>query len=330
MVMKTNKEAGLLRAGGSICAITAGVEGVQPAVRSLRGVCDMHQSLFVTKADGMQCGHDGCRHWWASQGRYLWCGDQCDSPVPCVFSCTSVVPLPLSWCLPNFVPLQPAITHLKKLNPDKRKITHEHVLKSLGDKGRILDGVQVTAKIAEFQVEALQVIQWGAMEVRKRMLIAAARLDLKFDGKPVDSFEELKKSWEHDRGEMTTKNFYEICHGDYEGKKNQHWSREWEMKCMRDKNIACDTEPKLREKGGYEQCITCAKGNVVRLIMARSNKTHQGKTVLSLKSSKVLTELPQQKKKEKPERRKQGEFFFKKNVSGRSGRKRQDPTHESH
>jgi hypothetical protein len=54
MVMKTNKEAGLLRAGGSIYAINAGVEGVQPAVRSLRVVCDMHQSLFVTNADGMQ------------------------------------------------------------------------------------------------------------------------------------------------------------------------------------------------------------------------------------------------------------------------------------
>jgi hypothetical protein len=79
-------------------------------------------------------------------------------------------------------------------------ITHEHVLKSLGDAGRRLDRVQVTAKIAEFQLEALEVSQWGAAEVKKWMLLAAARLNLKFNGKPVDSFEELKKSWEHMTG----------------------------------------------------------------------------------------------------------------------------------
>jgi hypothetical protein len=207
-------------------------------------------------------------------------------------------------------------------------ITHEHVLKSLGDAGRRLDRVQVTAKIAEFQLEALQVSQWGAVEVKKRMLLAAARLNLKFNGKPVDSFEELKKSWEHDGGKLNTGNFYEICHGDYEGKNNQHWSRELEMEYMRDKNIVYDTEPKLREKGGYEQCITYAKGNVVRLVMARSNKTHHGKIVLSLKNSKILTDLGQEMKKNKPERRKEGEFFFKKNVSGRSSGKKQGTTHK--
>jgi hypothetical protein len=84
----------------------------------------------------------------------------------------------------------------------------------------------------------------------------------------------------------------------------------------------------LREKGGYEQCITCAKGNVVRLVMARSNKTHHRKTVLSLKNSKILTDSRQEMKKDKPERRKEGEFFFKKNVSGHSSGERQGPAHE--
>jgi hypothetical protein len=284
------------------------------------------QSFFVKNTDGMQCGHDRCRHWWASQGRYLWCGDLCNSPVPCIFSYTSVILLPLSWYPTNFVPLQPAIVYLKKLNPDKKRITHEHVLKSLGDAGRRLDRAQVTAKIAEFHLEALEVIQWGAVEVKKRMLLAAARINLKLDGQPVDSFEELKKSWEHDGGKKNTGNFYEICHGDYEGKNNQHWSRELEMKYMRDKNIVYDTEPTLRDKGGYEQCITYAKGNVVRLIMARSNKTHQGKIVLSLKNNKIGTESQQAKKKEKPERRRPGEFFFKRHVSGHSGRKSQELT----
>jgi hypothetical protein len=44
--------------------------------------------------------------------------------------------------------------------------------------------------------------------------------------------------------------------------------------------------------------------------------------VLSLKNSKILTDLGQEMKKNKPERRKEGEFFFKKNVSGRSSGER--------
>ena len=148
------------------------------------------------------------------------------------------------------------------------------------------------------------------------MLEAAARVDLKLDDEPVDSFDDLKKCWEMDGGTTNTGKFYMICHGDYEGKDNQQWSRTLEMKYMRKQNIAYDREPKLREKGGYEQCITHAKGNMVRHIMARSNKTHKGKIVLSLKNSKDLTEAVKKKNKDKPERRKEGEFFYKQNVSG--------------
>ena len=70
-------------------------------------------------------------------------------------------------------------------------------------------------------------------------------------------------------------------------------------------------EPKLREKGGYAQCITHAKGNIVRQIMARSNKSHQGEIVLSLKNNKDLTEAVKNKNKAKRERRKEGKCFYK-------------------
>ena len=116
--------------------------------------------------DGMQCGHDRCRHWWASQGRYLWYGVQCDSLVACVLPCTSAVPIPLSFYPSNFLPRQPAVVYLKKLNPDKNQITHAHVLKSLGDASRGLTEDQTRAMIAEFQEEAVRVIAWGNEEVK--------------------------------------------------------------------------------------------------------------------------------------------------------------------
>ena len=236
--------------------------------------------------------------------------------MACVSSSTPAVPIPLSFYPTNFLPRQPAVVYLKKLHPDKHRITHTHVLKSLGDAGRRLTEEQTTAMIAEFQEEALTVIKWGVEEVKKRMLKAAARVGLELGGAPVDTYEDLKKSWEMDGEKTNTGKFYMICYGDYEGKKNQHWSRELEMRYMREQNIEYDTEPKLREKGGYEQCITHAKGNMVRQIMARGNKSHGGKIVLSLKNNKDLTEAMKTKNTGKPERRKEGEFFYKIRVSG--------------
>jgi hypothetical protein len=229
-------------------------------------------------------------------------------------SLTPTIPLPLSWYPPNFVQLQPAVVYLKKLSPDKKKITHAHVLKSLGDAGRRLTEDETMAKILEFQVEATTVIAWAVEEVKKRMLKAAARVDLKVGGRTVDTFDELKASWQMNGDKPNTARFYAICHGDYEGKKNQQWSRELELKYMRGQNLVYDTEPKLREKGGYEQCITHAKGTVVRGIMLKSNKTHKGKIVLSLKNNTDLAD-DVKNNTEKPERRQEGQFFFKRNVS---------------
>jgi hypothetical protein len=229
MVSKTGKDAGVRQTGGSISvvnaanAVNAGVEKRTPA-RALKVVCDEHQSFFVMSPDGMKCGHHRCRHcsWWASQeGRHLWNGSQGDSPVPCVFSHASVISLPLSWCPLNFAPLQPAVVCLKRLNPVKNKITHEHVLRSVGDSGSNLSADQTEAMIAKFQDEAIQVTKWGTDEVKKWMSMTAARLGLKHGSKPVDSFEDLKKSWEMDGSKTNTGNFCEICHGDCEEKKTR-------------------------------------------------------------------------------------------------------------
>jgi hypothetical protein len=263
----------------------------------------------------MECGHDRCRHWWACQGRYLWYdGANSNSPVACVLSSTSITHLPLTWFPSNFIPRQPAVVYLKKLNPDKSKITVAHVLKSLGDAGRRFTEDKIQAKVVEFRAEADMVINWGYEQVQKRMLSAAAKLDLKLDGDRVVTFEDLKKCWEVDGGTVNTGKFYMICYGDYEGANNQHWGRELELQYMRAQFIEYDVEPRKHDKGGYEQCITHAKGNMVKSIMARSNKSHKGKIVLSLKNTKDLAESVKDKSHEKQTRRKEGEFFYKKNV----------------
>lgn len=215
--------------------------------------------------------------------------------------------------------LQPAVVYLKKLHPDKKKITHEHVLKSLGDAGRRLTAAETRAKISEFQEEARAVMDWAKDEVIKRMLKAAARLGLEVGGRAVDTFNDLKAAWQMNGDLPNVANFYAICHGDYEGKRNQLWSQEMELKHMREQNVVYDTEPKLREKGGYEQCITRAKGDVVRVIMSKSDKTHRGRIVLSLKNNTDLPDRVKNFNRQNPTRRIEGQFFLKQHVS--TGRK---------
>jgi hypothetical protein len=69
------------------------------------------------------------------------------------------------------------------------------------------------------------------------------------------------------------------------------------MHARREQHPVHDGEPKLHEKGGCKQQMTHAKDNEVRPIMASTNKTHQGKIVLSLKNSKDLTEEAKKKRK---------------------------------
>jgi hypothetical protein len=116
----------------------------------------------------------------------------------------------------------------------------------------------------------------------------------------VDIFNDLKASWQMNGDQPNVANFYAMCHGDYEGKRNQLWSQEMEIRHMREQNIVYDTEPKLREKGGCEQCITRAKGDVVRVIMSKSNKTHRGRIVFSLKNNKELPDYVKNANKQKP------------------------------
>ncbi len=97
-----------------------------------------------------------------------WChGMLVDSPVVCVLSAAANVHLPPSCYPPNFLPLQFATVCLKKLNTVKKKITREHVLKSLGDEGRSLREGEMKTKIKEFRDEAGQVVVWAQEEVKK-------------------------------------------------------------------------------------------------------------------------------------------------------------------
>ena len=220
------------------------------------------------------------------------------------------------------MPLQATTVYLKRVNPEKKAITHEHVLKSLGDKGRRLTHAETTAMIGKIQQEAVAVIEWGANQVQIRMMKAAARVGLQAGGHPVNTFEDLKTSWGEDGSAENVAKIYAICYGDYEGKKNQHWSRQLEIEYMTGLNLAYDTTPRLRDKGGYEVCISQAKGNMVRQIMNKSLASHGGLIVLSLKNNKKKNGAMVQQNGAKVHRRVDGEFVFKKNVSNQTEARR--------
>ena len=248
----------------------------------------------------------------------MWYGKNPDSPVPCVLSTSSAPLLPAIHYRYDFVPLQPTTVYLRRVSPEKKAITHEHVLKSLGDKGRRLTHAQTTAMIRVIQDEALAVIKWGGDQVKIRMMKAAAKVGLQAGGHPVNTFEDIKTSWGEDGSEDNVAKIYAICYADYEGKKNQQWSRELEIEYMAGLNLAYDLTPKLRGKGGYEVCISHAKGNMVRRIMNKSIASHGGLIVLSLKNNKNTDGEPVRQKTAKVHRRVDGEFVFKKNVSNQT------------
>jgi hypothetical protein len=196
---------------------------------------------------------------------------------------------------------------LKKLNPEKKKTTREHVLKSLGDEGRSLREGEMETKMKEFWDEAGQVVVWAHKEVKKRMLKVAARLNVKVGGRAVHNFTDSKESWKTNGGEDNTGKFHSICHGNYEGRENQQWSRELKIECMCLQEIKHDTEPSPREKGGCELCITHAKCDMARQLMDRGKTTHMGSIALSMK--KVGSKGTAGGGDGKQERRNEGEFF---------------------
>jgi hypothetical protein len=147
------------------------------------------------------------------------------------------------------------------------------------------------------------------------MMKAAARVGLKVDGRPVNTFANLKMSWAKDGGQVNVGKLFAICCGDCGGKVNQQWSRELEMQFMHEQNLTHDKETSLRDKGCYEVCISHAKGNMVRQIMNQSNRTHGGKIAKSLKNRKDLSQFSKDEMGHGATRRDGGIFFLKKGVS---------------
>lgn len=233
----------------------------------------------------MQCGHDCCRHWWAVEGRYSWFSRHWDSPVTCVYCVACALPWPTALFPTQFVPHQCAQVYLKRLNPDIKGHTVNHVMRSLGDLARGYTDEQIQQEIVDLNLEVKAVIGWGKEQVEKKMLTTAARLKMKVGDRPVDTMADLKASWRDDGSNENIGKIYEVCYGDYEGKSNKQWSRTLEIEYMAENYLEyVGEEPNLRRKGGYEQCITKAKGIMVRQVVERSKNTHNVKIALSLKN----------------------------------------------
>jgi hypothetical protein len=197
--------------------------------------------------------------------------------------------------------------------------TKNHVIKALGAEARGLSDQQLDEKVKEFNREVDEVVLWASNAVKKKMIKAAARVDLRLNGYPVETFDDIKASWKSDGTDANIGKIYEICYGDYEGK-DREWSRSLEIQYMWEQEVEYTEEPCPRAKGGYEMCITTAKGNLTRQVTGKSENTHKAKIVLSLKGQKGLPAVEQECTDEgKPmkgqERRKGGMFYLRSKAS---------------
>lgn len=227
---------------------------------------------------------------------------------------------------PNFVPFQNAVVELKKLMPYRARVGSAHVVNLYGTG---LTETQRADMIKEINRESLAAVEWGRVQVKKKMMYAMARVGLKVEGRHAKKFTDIKDSLRHDTSDANIARIYEICYGDYEGEEAKGWSSSLENKYMREMCLEYRCKPNsLRDKGGIEMCITKAKVDTVSKVWGTKDGTS---LVLSLKGEnglppKMIEDRKKakeliQKREAKAPRRRNGEFYLKKKVRQQAGRK---------
>lgn len=206
------------------------------------------------------------------------------------------------------MPDQPAVVSKNRIKTDKKQMTHLHVAANLGFSAELLTPEALEEKRKGFDHEVDVVVNWAASRVRKRMGKTAALVDLRVKGAPVGEYDQIKESWRTDGSDENAGKIFYILHGDFE--RDKDWSRGLEEEYMRAENLVYDVPSAgLRDKGCYEQCVTKAKGDVVRQVLGKSTASHGKAITKSLKGTRGLT--PEWTKKE---RRQNGDFFLKSKV----------------
>ena len=153
--------------------------------------------------------------------------------------------------------------------------------------------------------ERKDVRSWANNKLQHEMLARAMNLSVKLDGKRVNRFSDIRKSWKEDGSDENARRMYQIMFGDYEGS-SASWSQEWEKEYMSKLDRKYIEDPANSEEdknnGCYRTQITSCKGAQVKNITRDVDW-------------KLVMACPKEYKGTRTGRRKRGDFYLTNSVS---------------
>jgi hypothetical protein len=256
------------------------------------------------------CGFPPWQHWFNPRGEACCCSfhqrssdymntnskQQTHSPHHFVATCFSCAPF-----------LHPAVrvhalTHCPKQVRRKRlKDTglHEHKDVYENYPGLFILPSDLDAMAGLLDKERKEVRDWASTKLKSQMLTRAHTLNLEVEGRRVNKYADISKSWESNRSNANAKKMYEILFGDFEGG-NVSWSHDWEREFLNEHGREYVQEPTDEENkkiGCYRSQITMSKIAQVKNI----NRNFTWKIQMS---------VPKEYKGDRNGRRKKGDFYL--------------------
>ena len=119
----------------------------------------------------------------------------------------------------------------------------------------------VEAMAKKLDGERKEVREWAAKKLKTQMLETAHSLDLQWNGRRVNKFSDVRKSWDENQSDANAKTMCEIVFGGFEGT-NSAWSMKWEREFLEKhdrhhlKEATKDGDKKI---GCYQKQITISK-----------------------------------------------------------------------
>jgi hypothetical protein len=195
-----------------------------------------------------------------------------------------------------------ALTHCPKQVRRKRlKDTglHEHKDVYENYPGLFILPSDLDAMAGLLDKERKEVRDWVSTKLKSQMLTRAHTLNLEVEGRRVNKYADISKSWESNRSNANAKKMYEILFGDFEGG-NVSWSHDWEREFLNEHGREYVQEPTDEENkkiGCYRSQITMSKIAQVKNI----NRNFTWKIQMS---------VPKEYKGDRNGRRKKGDFYL--------------------
>lgn len=137
--------------------------------------------------------------------------------------------------------------------------THKEVFENYPGLFNLPEDLDAMAK--KLDRERKEVREWATVKLKTEMLAKAHSMDLQWNGRRVNKFSDIGKSWDEDQSDANAKKMYGIMFGGFEGT-NSAWSVNWEREYMElndrhyIKEATTDGDKKI---GCYQKQITISK-----------------------------------------------------------------------